>query len=119
MLNILFLTPLPGTKLWESMHKDDRIIANNFPFDWRYYTLTYPVAKYRNLSWSEMVREKDACNRRFYSYPRMLRRVGRSVWQRRNPLFTFISNFWYRTNTLKLDRKAYRLVDMTRGDEGR
>ena len=36
LLNALFLTPLPGTRLWDRMVSEDRIAANDFPRDWQY-----------------------------------------------------------------------------------
>ena len=48
-LNALFLTPLPGTKLWEKLVFEKRILLNSFPEHWKYFTLNYPVAKYKNF----------------------------------------------------------------------
>jgi len=115
-LNVMFLTPLPGTVLWNEMAAKDRIILKGFPHDWRYYTLTFPVARYNHLSWREMIAEKEACYRSFYAYAGILHRVWRSVLQLRNPFVTLISNMWYRINTLRLDRAAYKGFDVTPGD---
>ena len=49
-LNALFLTPLPGTRLWDQMKSEDRIALDAFPEDWKYYTLTFPVARYKHFS---------------------------------------------------------------------
>jgi radical SAM superfamily enzyme YgiQ (UPF0313 family) len=49
-LNLLFLTPLPGTCLWDQMKSEDRIALNALLEDWKYYTLTFPVARYKHLS---------------------------------------------------------------------
>ena len=49
-MNVLFLTPLPGTRLWEQVSAEGRIALNDFPEDWKYYTLNYPVARYKYLS---------------------------------------------------------------------
>jgi len=38
-LNALFLTPLPGTRLWDQMKAENRIPLDTFPKDWKYYTL--------------------------------------------------------------------------------
>jgi radical SAM superfamily enzyme YgiQ (UPF0313 family) len=46
LLNALFLTPLPGTRLWERMRSQNRIVADDFPHDWQYYTLGFPTALY-------------------------------------------------------------------------
>ena len=36
MLNVLFLTPLPGTRLWDKMESAGRIAASSFPGEWKY-----------------------------------------------------------------------------------
>jgi radical SAM superfamily enzyme YgiQ (UPF0313 family) len=105
-LNALFLTPLPGTRLWDQMKSEDRIALNTFPEDWKYYTLTFPVARYKNLSLEGIIDEMISCDRDFYSMPRILRRVWSSLWQRRKPLISLVGNFSYRNN-LRLNRKAY------------
>jgi radical SAM superfamily enzyme YgiQ (UPF0313 family) len=105
-LNVLFLTPLPGTRLWDQMTSQDRIALNTFPQDWKYYTLTFPVARYKHLSLDGIIQEMISCNRDFYSMPRILRRVCNSLWQRRRPLISLVSNLSYRNN-LRLDCRAY------------
>ncbi len=105
-LNTLFLTPLPGTRLWDQMKSEDRIALNAFPEDWKYYTLTFPVARYKNLSLEGIIDEMISCDRSFYSMPRILRRVWSSMWQRRKPTISLVGNLSYRNN-LRLNRKAY------------
>ncbi|HEB29602.1 MAG TPA: hypothetical protein ENI15_01840 [Spirochaetes bacterium] len=73
-ISVQFMTPLPGTRLWENMKSEGRIIANHFPEDWKYYTLTHPVANYKNLSWPEIRKEMNACYKDFYSYMHILQR---------------------------------------------
>lgn len=114
-LNVMFLTPLPGTCLWDEMWSSNRIILDNFPGDWKYYTLTFPVARYNCLSWSEMIAEKNDCYSAFYSYTGIFRRIRASIRQLRNPFVTFVSNLWYRHNTLRLDRRAYETFDVSPG----
>jgi hypothetical protein len=67
MLSVLFLTPLPGTRLWDRMKSEDRIILDAFREDWKYYTLTFPVARYKRLSLDDVIQEMISCNRHFYS----------------------------------------------------
>jgi radical SAM superfamily enzyme YgiQ (UPF0313 family) len=105
-LNVLFLTPLPGTRLWDQMKADGRIALNTFPEDWKYYTLAYPVARYRNLSLDAVIQEMISCNRKFYSIPRVLRRLCSNVLHRRAPLISFVGNFSFRNN-IRMDCKAY------------
>jgi radical SAM superfamily enzyme YgiQ (UPF0313 family) len=73
-ISLQFMTPLPGTRLWKKMKAEGRIIANNFPEDWKYYNLTFPVASYKNFSWPEIRQEMNVCYKDFYSYIRILKR---------------------------------------------
>ncbi len=114
-LNVLFLTPLPGTRLWDQMKADGRIALNALPEDWKYYTLTYPVARYRHLSLDGAIQEMISCNRDFYSRVRVLRRLCSNVWQRRAPLISFVGNLSYRSN-IRVDCKAYADFKCQRGN---
>jgi radical SAM superfamily enzyme YgiQ (UPF0313 family) len=114
-LNTLFLTPLPGTRLWDQMKAKDRITLDVFPEDWRYYTLTFPVARYKHLSMDTVIEEMLTCDREFYSLPRILRRVWSSLIGRRQPWISLVGNFSYRSN-LRLNRKVYEEFRRQRGD---
>ena len=106
-LNTLFLTPLPGTRLWDEMESQGHIAANTFPEDWKYYTLTFPVAGYKHFSCGDIVREMETCDGTFYSLRHVLCRVWDSFWRRRNPLIALAASLSYRRN-LHLNRKVWR-----------
>ncbi len=114
LLNALFLTPLPGTRLWDTMKAQDRIAAGSFPEDWKYFTLSYPVAQYKHLSWTHILQEMDICNRRFYSLWRVFHRLWNSTWRRRVPLILLGSNLSFRRN-IQSDRDMWRKLDISRG----
>jgi radical SAM superfamily enzyme YgiQ (UPF0313 family) len=114
-LNVLFLTPLPGTRLWDRMKSEDRIALDAFPQDWKYYTLTFPVARYKHLSLECIIDEMISCDRDFYSMPRIVRRVWGNLWQRRAPLISLVGNFSYRNNH-RLNRRAYADFKRQRGN---
>jgi radical SAM superfamily enzyme YgiQ (UPF0313 family) len=105
-VNALFLTPLPGTRLWDQMEAEHRILLGEFPDDWVHYTLGFPVARYKHLSVDDIIDEVDTCNREFYSAPRIARRVGRDLWDRRQPLRSLVSNLASRSNA-RLSRSAH------------
>jgi radical SAM superfamily enzyme YgiQ (UPF0313 family) len=111
LLNVLFLTPLPGTRLWDQMKAEGRIALDAFPDDWKYYTLTFPVARYKHFSLDNIIQEMISCNRDFYTMPRILRRLCSNLWQRRRPLFSLVGNLSFRNNN-RLACKAY--ADFTR-----
>ena len=113
ILNALFLTPLPGTRLWDKMNSQDRIAANDFPSDWRYYTLSFPTAHYRNFSWSDILEEMNSCDRRFYSLWGIFRRVAGNLLRRRRPVLSLVSNLSYRNNA-RLTQKRYDELDLRR-----
>jgi len=98
-MNVLFLTPLPGTRLWKQLQAEGRIGMNDFPEDWKYYTLTYPVARYKYLTLNEIVGEMNECNSTFYSTRNILTRLAGNVVSGRNPLFSLISNLTSRNNS--------------------
>jgi radical SAM superfamily enzyme YgiQ (UPF0313 family) len=104
-LNTLFLTPLPGTRLWDRMAAEGRIVLDRSPQDWQYYTLTFPVARYKHLSQDQAIEEMLACDHHFYALPRILGRVWKSVWHRRQPLISLFAGLSFRRN-LELSRRA-------------
>ncbi len=114
-LNALFLTPLPGTRLWDQMKSEDRIALDAFPEDWKYYTLTFPVARYKHLSLDGIIQEMISCNRNFYSLPRILRRVGSNLWQSRKPLTSLVGNLSFRGN-FRVACEAYADFQRQRGN---
>jgi radical SAM superfamily enzyme YgiQ (UPF0313 family) len=114
-LNVLFLTPLPGTRLWDQMKLEDRIALDAFPEDWSYYTLTFPVARYKHLTLDGVIEEMLACDRNFYSMSSILRRVCRNLWEYRKPLITLVGNLTYRGN-LRVNCKAYADFKRQRGN---
>jgi radical SAM superfamily enzyme YgiQ (UPF0313 family) len=115
-INVVFLTPLPGTRLWDEMDANNRIILKGSRHDWRYYTLTFPVAQYNHLTWREMVEEKKVCYRKFYAYRLILMRFLSSIIHLRNPFLTLFSNMSYRQNTLRLDKAAFAGFDLSPGE---
>ena len=114
-LNVLFLTPLPGTRLWDQMKSHGRIPLNTLPQDWKYYTLTYPVARYQHLSLDAIIQEMVYCNETFYSVPGIFHRVLSSFWHRRKPWISLAGNLSYRGN-LRRDVEAYACFKRQWGD---
>ena len=103
-INVSFLTPLPGTRLWEQMMTEQRIPLGHFPKDWKYYALTYPVARYRRLSLQGAIDEMTACNRSFYARRRIIRRMAGNLRRSRSPLFSLVHNLSSRRNSRLLTR---------------
>jgi radical SAM superfamily enzyme YgiQ (UPF0313 family) len=116
LINTAVLTPLPGTRLWKKLESEGRIAANSFPNDWKYYTLTLPVACYKQLSSDDIIKEKRYCDRVFYSTKRILGRLSRNFWQRRSPLIAMAANLSFRNN-LRFADEACRQFNLPSGRE--
>ena len=114
ILNALFLTPLPGTRLWERMKSARRIAADDFPEDWKFYTLNLPTAFYKHFTWADMLEEMSSCDRGFYSLWQIIRRVAGSFLRRRQPIVALVTNLSYRHNA-RLIKKTYGQLDLSRG----
>ena len=106
ILNTLFLTPLPGTRLWDDLESQGRIAPHAFPEDWQYYTLTFPVARYRQFSRADLAREMETCDGIFYSLRNIFRRAWDSLRHRRHPLITIVANLSYRKNIRQSQRNC-------------
>lgn len=97
-LNVLYLTPLPGTRLWKAVEDEGRLTATDFPGDWQFYTLNHPVTRHAHLGPAEIRAEMQACTEEFYSLRKVLWRVLRNVWRRCEPKLTLAGNFSFRVN---------------------
>jgi len=107
--NVLVLTPLPGTRLYAQMEREGRIRSNDYPQDWRYYTLTYPVASYAHLTWAELDGEVKRFNDRYYSYPQIILRMlqlARNTCSPKTLLIALVGNLSYRSN-IRLDKRLH------------
>lgn len=49
-MNPTILTPLPGTRDYERMRQQGRIVFTNYPEDWEKYTLGFPVTTMPNVT---------------------------------------------------------------------
>ncbi len=92
---------LPGTAKSEG-----RMPLDTSTDDWKYYTLTFPVVRYAQLSLDESIEEMLRCNEQFYSVGNVMGRIWGNLWRWRGPFITVVANFSYRSN-IRLDREAY------------
>ena len=106
LLNALFLTPFPGTRLWNELDAAGRIAANRFPQDWQYYTLGFPVAEHQHLSWRQLRSEMKECWQAFYTPARIAGRLWKAARQRRLTPALLIGSLSFRWNFKVESREA-------------
>jgi radical SAM superfamily enzyme YgiQ (UPF0313 family) len=104
-MNVLFVTPLPGTRVWDHMRAQHRIAMDDYPADWRYYTLTYPIARHPRLSLSQTIDEMITCNRAFYSLPNITWRMCMSTLEGRSPFWGLVANLSSRRNSRAAEKR--------------
>ena len=94
-----FLTPLPGTRLFERLLRDGRMLHTGFPRDWERYDMGEAVHSPRGMTPEELTRAMDESSRRMFAWPVLAGKALRTLWRTRNPaaaMFAWQSNINYR-----------------------
>jgi radical SAM superfamily enzyme YgiQ (UPF0313 family) len=55
-LNPTILTPLPGTRDYQRLDDEGRIVFKNYPDDWEKHTMAFPVVQPRNVTGAGLMR---------------------------------------------------------------
>jgi radical SAM superfamily enzyme YgiQ (UPF0313 family) len=99
VMQTTYLTPLPGTRLFERLQAEGRLLYTDFPQDWDHYDMTEVVHRPGRMQPEALSQTMRACNRRMYARPVLLRKALRTLWRTRNPVamtFAWYSNHNYR-----------------------
>ncbi len=80
-VQITIVTPLPGTRLFEQLTKEGRIVFNNYPEDWIYYSLGGLVFKPKDKSAAEIAAGWRRLVDRIYSRPKILKREIKTLFR--------------------------------------
>jgi radical SAM superfamily enzyme YgiQ (UPF0313 family) len=75
VLQVSKLTPLPGTELWKSMQRDNRILDENFPQAWDDYRFTKMVFIPAKMSIEEVYEGFTYLRTAYYSFWKTLKRT--------------------------------------------
>jgi radical SAM superfamily enzyme YgiQ (UPF0313 family) len=99
VMQTTILTPLPGTRLFDRLRKEGRLLHTDFPADWERYDMTEVLHRPGGMSPQELSQTMEACNRRMYAWPVLFGKALRTLWETRNPvatMFAWNSNINYR-----------------------
>ena len=102
-------TPLPGTRLWEELWRDGRILHRNFPEAWDDYRLTKLVFTPALMSVDDVYEGFTYLRQRYYGAGETVRRTMHTLWTMRNPVATVMAykfNASYRSAFM--DSEHYR-----------
>jgi radical SAM superfamily enzyme YgiQ (UPF0313 family) len=95
-----FLTPLPGTRLFDQLRDEDRLLYTDFPKDWERYDMGEAVHRPRGMTPETLAQVMGESSRHMYAWPVLARKTLRTLWETRNPMaamFAWQSNVNYRT----------------------
>jgi len=109
---LTILTPLPGTRLYERLHRDGRLLRTNYPEDWQYYDFAEAVFRPAHMSPGELEDGVLRVYRTTTSRTTSLRRAFRT-FVRTNPRGTVIA-YALNRGLGSLATRKYRFAQATR-----
>jgi radical SAM superfamily enzyme YgiQ (UPF0313 family) len=99
VMQTTFLTPLPGTRLFDHLRNEDRLLHASFPRDWNHYDMTEVVHRPLGMTPESLSQAMQECNGRMYARPTLARKAIRTLRETHNPMaamFAWQSNLNYR-----------------------
>ncbi len=94
-----FLTPLPGTRLFDQLRDEGRLLYTDFPRDWERYDMGEAIHQPQGMAPEMLTQAMEEFSRRMYAWPVLTRKALRTLWETRNPMaamFAWQSNVNYR-----------------------
>ena len=94
------LTPLPGTRLFERMKNEGKLVMNNFPHDWKHYGYEHLVFRPDTMDREAMQQYIFKSFEKVYEPAFLKRRMLKSWWRTRSFItayWSYMSNWNYRS----------------------
>ena len=94
------MTPLPGTRLYDRMKKENRILCTNFPQDWQYFHFSDVVFQPAKMTPKELAEATDKAYRRITNMNYLRKGFLRSWWNTgslRSAVWAWNTNLNYRS----------------------
>ena len=106
ILQVTKPTPLPGTRFWDAMIRDNRIIDTDFPQAWNRYRLTKLVYEPKLMTIDEVYKGFTDLRKTFYRFDETIKRTLRTLLDTRSitaMLLSYKFNASYRKAFLQSD----------------
>jgi radical SAM superfamily enzyme YgiQ (UPF0313 family) len=103
VMQTTYLTPLPGTRLFDMLKCEERLLYTDFPDDWLRYDMTQVVHHPLLLKPFELKNAMGESNRRLYSRRALLRKFFKTWYATRDfttAMWAYSSNRNYRNVAL-------------------
>jgi radical SAM superfamily enzyme YgiQ (UPF0313 family) len=98
-----FLTPLPGTRLFDQLQDEGQLLYTDFPRDWERYDMGEAVHRPLGMTPEALTQVMAESSQRMYAWPVLARKALRTLWETQNPMaamFAWQSNVNYRNVAL-------------------
>jgi len=105
------LTPLPGTRLFNKLWGEDRLLYTNFPADWDHYDMTEVIHRPLSMTPQEFAEGASEANRRLmsrWSIWRKFAKTWRAIGSFVTAMWAYSSNMNYRSVALGIRNRGYR-----------
>lgn len=102
VMQTTFLTPLPGTRLFDRYRREGRLLYTSFPRDWEHYDMTEVIYRPVSLELAQLQQAMEKLNRQMYAWPVLLRKALSTFRQTKSmtsAMFAWNSNVNYRNVT--------------------
>jgi len=99
VMQTTYLTPLPGTRLFDRLQEKERLLHTDFPRDWDRYDMTEVVHRPGGMTPDALSQAMGECNRRMYARATLMRKALRTLLETRDltaTMFARESNINYR-----------------------
>jgi radical SAM superfamily enzyme YgiQ (UPF0313 family) len=88
------MTPFPGTRLYENMEQDGRLLYSDYPNDWARYNAYEAVMKPQNMTLDELVAGQRFMYDQTSTLGKSFNRGIRTLFSTRSPINAFINFSW-------------------------
>jgi radical SAM superfamily enzyme YgiQ (UPF0313 family) len=99
VMQITYLTPLPGTKTFNKLKDEGRLLYTNFPSDWVHYDMTEATYRPLSMNQEELTEAMHESTRRLYNRWTIWRKFMKTWWATKNmttAMWAYNSNRNYR-----------------------
>jgi radical SAM superfamily enzyme YgiQ (UPF0313 family) len=105
VFQLSYITPFPGTKLYNRLQDDKRIIYDDFPNDWEKCDMDQVMIKPKNMTIDQLVRGYDYIIRKKVTAPKIMLQCIKTLFNTRD-IFTGILAY-----NFNMDFKKYVIPD--------
>ncbi len=108
VMQTTYLTPLPGTRLFDKLRDEERLLYTNFPFDWEHYDMTEVTHRPLSMESQELAYAMSENTQRLYNRRSLWRKFAKTWFATQSfttAMWAYSSNINYRNIALAVHRE--------------